>query len=268
MSSSTTTTRTQPPNATATETLAAEGGQPAPDNAPYWMTGPCPAWCTQEHHGSDMGSDRACWSDRNAFTLVTEGPCETETREYEAAGPRPVAEWEVWTADACAWLLQEYRESEPRVGLEVTQQIDTRLALGEADALVQLLGRLEVTAGDTGTPGHPAERVPWWQTAPCPAWCQLRGGHGGLDDPDDRVHQMTAGIVTLTTEAAPCDAGPPLIWQPAELAAGLVQGYRETGPRIFLTLNGQADAHLTPGEARELRELLVGLLDAAIRAQR
>lgn len=110
-------------------------------------------------------------------------------------------------------------------------------------------------------PTQPSPR-PWWQAAPCPAWCEAV--HRPTDHPDDRLHygpssDSPLGECAVPAELAPVDTHGPHMrrstWQ------GVIeQHYREIAPTVRLSFRGKKVGEpLTPGEAAHLGLLLLEL---------
>lgn len=113
-----------------------------------------------------------------------------------------------------------------------------------------------------------AQRRPYWQAVPCPAWCD--NPHEDSDFVDDRRHMSDwSAHVVLTTEEptfierTPAGDGP---WSvPFELTVWLDQHVQEAAPRVVLheTHRRIDEMHLTPAEARQLGEALIHGADVA-----
>ena len=109
---------------------------------------------------------------------------------------------------------------------------------------------------------------PYWQTGPCPAWCDNL--HDDSDFVDDRRHMSNwSAHIVLTTEEptivkrTPDGDGPWCL--PFELAVWLDQHVRDASPRVILHEGHRRidELHLTPAEARQLGEALIGGADLA-----
>lgn len=128
------------------------------DNAPTWLTAPCPGWCHDDHHGSDHPDDRRHGSGTTGVPL--------RTMAFENFGSP--AEPSYKPLELMADLEQLYREIEPRVVLcDDSDKWFRRLSLGETrDFALNLIELFR--AGRTGTdlvvsssPGGAAECTPW-----------------------------------------------------------------------------------------------------------
>ena len=109
----------------------------------YWQAAPCPAWCQDggQHKNADSGSDRAHFGVSSAIWLTTgDGHVETGTKRPD--GSPDIDAWRVWPDDVRAWLTQEYREIEPRVGMGYGDNTEWHLTLSEAAELRDLLTSL------------------------------------------------------------------------------------------------------------------------------
>lgn len=95
---------------------------PVPE--PFWLTSPCPKWCTGNHASRDAVEDRRHVGEDLATVLTAEDGTITP-------GAVPGAEPKV--AECCLW--QEYREAEPRIWLSHGDQgpENIRLTLAEAE---------------------------------------------------------------------------------------------------------------------------------------
>ena len=92
---------------------------------PYWLTKPCPTWCTRVHDGHDGREDRQhAGEDYDAeLTLET----------------RTSAEGETGTAHLTAGLWQVWRDARPHVYLMLNDRDEVQMELGEAEEAARLL---------------------------------------------------------------------------------------------------------------------------------
>lgn len=107
------------------------------------------------------------------------------------------------------------------------------------------------------------EPRPYWQSDPCPAWCEQR--HSDADCVEDRRHVGGAEPIPLTlaepvtrrTGAGRDDVE----WTPPVLIVDIVQGWRECAPEIRLSNDTTALLRLTEAEGRALIARVASLLD-------
>lgn len=110
--------------------------------------------------------------------------------------------------------------------------------------------------------------LPFWQTRPCPPWCDTT--HREQDFHDDRNHFATpVDTIDLSLYVEDGHGGGS---QPGTLDLAICQHYRHAEPEIDLTLpvcegssakvTGETELTLTVAEARALRDGLSALLDA------
>lgn len=123
-----------------------------------------------------------------------------------------------------------------------------------------------------------AGRIPWplWLTGDCPPWCEQWNDHQSRDAvPSDersmyraRAHYRVVGSVARKTEQFDVQGDAPFV------EVILAQGYRETGPRVILTVDAadgdlltapddRALLYFTPTEANRLAELVQRAADWA-----
>lgn len=102
----------------------------------------------------------------------------------------------------------------------------------------------------------------FWLTTTCPSWCGAR--HDEEDGDDDRTHlSRWEGKVPLVLEDAG-KVGGDLGYQPEHVTLYLVQGVRESAPRIWCGKGETSQGwHMTPAEAGEMAAALVHAADLA-----
>lgn len=110
---------------------------------------------------------------------------------------------------------------------------------------------------------------PYWQTKPCPPWCEVV--HRDDDHHDDRSHFATP--VSMLDLSLYRDTDYDKNWMPGRLGLALCQHYRHAEPEIDLTVplraasdpevTGETDLKLTLADARDLRDRLSTLLAIA-----
>lgn len=127
-----------------------------------------------------------------------------------------------------------------------------------------------------------AHKLAWWQSEPCPAWCDFRGKHNRTDDPDsgdrlishpdDRTHYSCSGEDFTLLLMEPDVVGP---W-PNGLSSYfiptanvyLVQHFRDAEPHVRIEgAKGKEEFKLTLAEAAELYRRLGRELDRARQAE-
>lgn len=114
---------------------------------------------------------------------------------------------------------------------------------------------------------------PYWQTTPCPSWCEGRPGasehlrHQDRDTGDDRLHSGIYHTVDLAIEDPDVELGPDIPGEPREITAHpsfismrLEQGYREAEPRIGGPHGDQHEITFTLDEAEEFAGVLFELV--------
>jgi hypothetical protein len=134
------------PGSVAAEIPAAEDGA----GRPYWLTGPCPPWCTIAHRAADHPEDRYHDSERRRVVLST-----------EAVEPVLVNGERINTDEASelvAELTQSYREAEPRLLLLHNDTNEVYMTLGEAEEMA--LGILSLVAAARDGQPEGANPVP------------------------------------------------------------------------------------------------------------
>jgi hypothetical protein len=104
-------------------------------------------------------------------------------------------------------------------------------------------------------------RMPFWQTTPCPPWCM--GGHEDTDHPEDRFHRPGPDILNITLTVndpvVHAKADGKYYRTPVELRVDVEQHYRETEPRVLLCEDYTFRPHydLTADEAEEIGHALI-----------
>ncbi|MFD8564827.1 DUF6907 domain-containing protein [Streptosporangium canum] len=226
----------------------------APPAAPEPTAMPCPPWCESDDHGGDSLGERVHWS------TIPDVPLSLEASADGFTGPVGI------TLMADLLVLDDDTRGTHISLSENAKPWRRRLTLAEAD---QLAGRLrDLTARARTNRESAAGRVtsepgplPYWQTAPCPAWCENL--HTDRDHPADRIHFSPDRATALTQERGIRVA--PDRWAADELALNLRQNYREDEPVIRLR-RGDLDTHavtMTLAEAEQLRLHLAALLAEA-----
>lgn len=112
-------------------------------------------------------------------------------------------------------------------------------------------------------------RQPWWQTEPCPSWCDAE--HTDTERVEDRSHYHFAGsahTTVLTLHDAIRLAASPEQARPAAVSAAVVQGFlvqgvRETSPRVEVDLNEDTVLTMTSDQAEGLARHLLELVSLA-----
>lgn len=97
--------------------------------------------------------------------------------------------------------------------------------------------------------------MPFWQDTPCPPWCQ--GIHDDLDGIDDREHEWEDPRGLSLSTHGPVKYLHSEKTRPTTLWINLVQGYRETEPRVHIhqgcgTAEEQVELSLTLAEAEKV----------------
>lgn len=109
----------------------------APAGRPYWLPGPCPAWCAypEDHQPHDHPDDRVHMGCTWDVTLTLEDPAVNLPRD-------PAGRIEVSIPHLDIYLQQGWREQEPRVELSVNDEPGISLTLAEAADLAEALADL------------------------------------------------------------------------------------------------------------------------------
>jgi hypothetical protein len=81
------------------------------DARPYWLHGPCPAWCDQRHEDHLNGSDRSHMSSKTREILLS-----TEDQTVLGEKPRQLSDYH--TTELVIYLDQHVREIGPRVVMD------------------------------------------------------------------------------------------------------------------------------------------------------
>ncbi|MFI6513613.1 DUF6907 domain-containing protein [Streptosporangium sp. NPDC050855] len=212
----------------------------------------CPAWCSEDHRNDDP-HDLWHWSSRPHI------PLRFGTYLSRSAGGELIVD---------LMLIEDGQT--PNVPVVVladeTRTWQRNLTSEEAD---QLAHRLRELAEHTRT-GQPSEPVPvkgrpFWQTAPCPAWCEAL--HRDKDHPGDRGHYGELHITPLT-QHRPVQAAPG-VWEPDELHLFLIQDEREAAPLVRVGRGGLTEqlVTMTLAEAAQHQARLGAVLGAAQQSQ-
>jgi hypothetical protein len=126
--------------------LAAAGsaGELAGDTAgaPFWMSGPCPAWCINSHSDGDHPGDRYHTSAEQSVALTMQDPVEMFGFREARAG------WgTAWEAPQLGVALEQgWREAEARVCVQYADDKYADLTLGEARELAGAITELVESA--------------------------------------------------------------------------------------------------------------------------
>ncbi|MGW4641781.1 DUF6907 domain-containing protein [Sphaerisporangium sp. NPDC004334] len=125
---------------------------------PYWLTQPCPTWCTTGHRASDSPDDRLHESDTRSVPLILE-----QAEQFGPYAEPPVYRYS--PPSLMASLLQDVREAGPVVELHDNRDAYTvRVTLDEAAEFGADLIELAITGRVTtqpSAPGGAAECQPW-----------------------------------------------------------------------------------------------------------
>lgn len=124
--------------------------EPQQEARPYWLGGPCPAWCTGRHRNTDQNEDRLHTGRTVQIVLTLADPQrididspegrEARREEYRLDNPEP--------DEIGVGLYQHYRATEPEVRINVASEPrEHSLALAEAFELVTALTVLLEDAG-------------------------------------------------------------------------------------------------------------------------
>jgi hypothetical protein len=131
------------PNSALSEHADPQPATPESDARPFWLNGPCPAWCTSAHLPSDHPEDRAHWSATWHVPLLL-APAARTVDDAEAPQRLKVTLW------------QPYRDAEPTVLLGTGDAAEREAALtpDEARFLARVLR--ETAAAATTSPAPAA----------------------------------------------------------------------------------------------------------------
>ncbi len=114
---------------------------------------------------------------------------------------------------------------------------------------------------------RPPTRRPFWQTEPCPAWCDFQNGHDDRDAVADRTHTGDERRIELLVEEPQVvdvlDADLSETWGAQFIALYLAQEQGEVEPRVHIGANGGRGHHMRLAEAEQLRDALSELLEVA-----
>ncbi|MFF0249647.1 DUF6907 domain-containing protein [Streptosporangium sandarakinum] len=201
---------------------------------------------------------------KNCLKLVDAAPAEPveasaaprgEGREYGVCGTVDGAQALIYTGptleQATANMLNALPTVRQREAFAVTAVVVSRTPGGEWTPL----GADQPAAGGSGA----VKLRPYWQTAPCPAWCELT--HDDRDQPADRFH-LGADRVTPLTREAPVQVAPGR-WAPEELGLCLRQGDHDDEPVAELRRGDAPAVRLTLAEAEQLQMRLSAVLAEA-----
>ncbi len=237
--------------------IGTNAGHPLAEHPlPFWLTAPCPAWCSSiPHTNQDTGLMRAHRSRDRSVMLSMEAGGEL----YDSEDPSVTGR-----APKCIDLSirQPYREAEPSLQLAFACDDEPNLTLAEGTALAALLTNLADHAGDLAD--ETAEDRPFWLAGPCPAWC--KEPHRDGDHPDDRRHAGGYHSVNLAMQdpyiafPSKLKTGPGANWRPQYLAVALEQDWREVEPHMAIQYADDKYLALTLDEARELAADLSALV--------
>ncbi|MGC5012995.1 DUF6907 domain-containing protein [Streptosporangium sp. DT93] len=209
----------------------------------------CPAWCEGLDHGDDAPGTQAHW------TSSPDLPLSLETADENTTGPAVTLLADLVLIDGDA--------RGPHITLSETwQKWERHLTPAEADQLAHRLRDLtaQLRTGHTPTPA-PADGRPFWQTMPCPDWCEAL--HQDKDHPDDRGHYSELHTTPLA-QHRPVQTAPG-VWEPDELHLFLIQDEREATPVVRAGRGGLTEqlVTMTLAEAAQHHARLGALLEAA-----
>ncbi|WP_344972794.1 DUF6907 domain-containing protein [Streptosporangium fragile] len=212
----------------------------------------CPAWCDGDDHGGDPVGERAHWSATSDLPLSLEDLVD----DVDGGTYRPALLAELLNVES------DTRGTHIHLSDNVSATWGRKLTVAEADELADHLRDLTAQARASQVPvPRPAKPMPFWQTVPCPAWCD--GLHDDGDHPDDRGHYSGLHTSPLTQE--PPVQVAPNVWGPEELHLSLHQGEREAVPVVRLSRGGRTDrmVTMTLAEAEQTHANLGALLAEA-----
>lgn len=93
--------------------------------APYWLTEPCPAWCTRGHEGRDIRMERMHAGEDYDIDLTLE--------------PRIALDGETFPAHLSAGIWQAWRDARPHICLILNDSHEIQLEPSEAGEAAGLL---------------------------------------------------------------------------------------------------------------------------------
>ncbi|WP_156960717.1 DUF6907 domain-containing protein [Amycolatopsis taiwanensis] len=96
--------------------------------------------------------------------------------------------------------------------------------------------------------------MPYWQTIPCPPWCERE--HHEEEFTEHRVRwpadDLVSVVLTANDPVRLENKDGSVFFEPAILRVDLSQHIREAAPRVLLGKEHSTEYSLTPGEAVEL----------------
>lgn len=109
---------------------------------PFWQIEPCPTWCIDGHEDDDHPDDRKHYSDwHTRFPLVL--------MEGTFVG------WRYYTPELDVFLAQDYRETTPRVLVQVNENEALTLTVAETVRLAAALREAAELAAHPDNAGSP-----------------------------------------------------------------------------------------------------------------
>jgi len=113
----------------------------AAEDRPFWLTAPCPAWCTGGHCDGDAPDDRIHHGGYQHVSLTMADPWTMFPSEAKTG---PDANWEPQQIEAA--LEQGWREAEARIALQYGDDKYLDLTLAEAGELAAAVNELLAAA--------------------------------------------------------------------------------------------------------------------------
>jgi Domain of unknown function (DUF6907) len=122
----------------ASDLMDGDDMSPQTTARPFWLTGPCPAWCIEKHEEAEFPCDRRHAGEYHAVALSMEDP-------FDAGWPAKPGE-----AKASRWvpreleaaLEQDWREAEPHIVIRASDTEYYELTIAEADELAADMAHL------------------------------------------------------------------------------------------------------------------------------